>query len=819
MASEAALPLQRFTVLDLTEGRAGAYGVRQLADWGARVIRIEPPSGARRSVGTSREEPSGSAWADRQNLRRNTQSVTLDVARPAGRALLMRLIAGADALADSLTPAAAAALGLDGESLRAANSRLVHGRVTAFGAPGPYAERPATDAVVQAFAGLMSVTGEPGLGPLRVGIPLAELAAGLYLAQGMLAALFERERPGQRSAGQRGTGRGPIGRLVQTSLLEALLALLDFQAARWLLDGEVPGQAGNAHPTLVPTGVARTRDGFINYAASRGPMYLRFMKALGLERLLQDPRFRDEDARLRHRAAMNAELEPIFARRDSAEWLAALAAAEVPCGPILSLEEALGGAQAQHLGIVAALPAPGGGELKLVRPAVQLARTPGLLRTPAPAPSAHTEEVLTEARRRGGEVPSPAAPQGRIGSGRDAPSASTGYPGSALPLAGIKVLDLTYFRAGPNAARQLADWGADVVKVELPPALDDGRSGVRDGSDYQNTHRNKRSITLDLKAPAGKALFLRLAAGADVVLENFRPDVKHRLGLDDESLRRHNPRLIYGSISGFGQSGPERDRAGLDQIAQGVSGLMASTGEAQGEPMRAGTAVGDLTAGLLLAQGILIALLEREVSGQGQWVHTSLLEAMLALLDGQAARLLLAGEPPRRTGNDDPDASPAGTVSTADGHLAFAAGDDAAFGSLCALLSLPALAADARFAGAEARLRNRAHLMPPLEAAFAREGTAAWSARLTGAGIPCAPVQTLEGVFGDQHVRALGMAPAVTHPRLGPQRLVAHPVTVDGARLPLRRASPDPGADNAEVYGALGLTSTEIEALRRKHVI
>jgi crotonobetainyl-CoA:carnitine CoA-transferase CaiB-like acyl-CoA transferase len=542
-------------------------------------------------------------------------------------------------------------------------------------------------------------------------------------------------------------------------------------------------------------------------------MYLRFMRALGLERLLQDPRFADEDARLRHRAAMAGELEPVFARRGSAEWLRILGAAEVPCGPIRSLEEALAGAQARHLGIVGALPAPGGGELRLVRPAVQLARTPGALRTPAPAPGADTDDVLAEAGLSAGEAPSPAAPRRGSSSEQNAP------PASSLPLAGLKVLDLTYFRAGPNAARQLADWGADVVKVELPAALDDGRSGVRDGSDYQNTHRNKRSVTLDLKAPAGKALFLRLAAGADVVLENFRPDVKHRLGLDYESLRGVNPRLIYGSISGFGQSGPERDRTGLDQIAQGVSGLMACTGLPSGEPMRAGAAVGDLTAGLLLAQGILIALLEREVSGQGQWVHTSLLEAMLALLDGQAARLLLAGEPPCRTGNDDPDASPAGTVATADGHLAFAAGDDGPFARLCARLGLSRLAVDGRFASAPLRLRNRAELMAPLQVAFVREPTATWIARLTEDAIPCAPVQSLERAFGDAHVRALGMAAAVFHPRLGPQRLVAHPVALDGARLPLRRASPDPGADNDEVYRGLGLTAAEIEALRRKNVI
>jgi crotonobetainyl-CoA:carnitine CoA-transferase CaiB-like acyl-CoA transferase len=262
------------------------------------------------------------------------------------------------------------------------------------------------------------------------------------------------------------------------------------------------------------------------------------------------------------------------------------------------------------------------------------------------------------------------------------------------PLARFKVLDLTRVRAGPTAVRQLADWGAQVIKIEAPPepGSGEGLGGPRHGPDFQNLHRNKRSLTLDLKSPDGIEIFRKLVRDADVVVENFRPDVKERLGIDYPALRQINPRLVYASISGFGQSGPYRDRPGFDQIAQGMGGLMSITGLPGQGPVRVGIPVADLSAGIFCAMGILIALLEREVSGEGQWVESSLLAAQIAMLDFQGARWTIAHEVPEQAGNDHPTSIPTGVFQTSDGYINIASAGDVIFGRLCRALDVPDLA-------------------------------------------------------------------------------------------------------------------------------
>ena len=262
---------------------------------------------------------------------------------------------------------------------------------------------------------------------------------------------------------------------------------------------------------------------------------------------------------------------------------------------------------------------------------------------------------------------------------------------SPLPLSRFKVIDLTRVRAGPTAVRQLADWGAEVIKIEAPPVPGEGLGGPRHGPDFQNLHRNKRSLTLDLKAPEGIEIFRKLVRDADVVVENYRPDVKTRLGIDYEALKAINPRLVYASISGFGQSGPYRDRPGFDQIAQGMGGLMSITGLPGQGPVRVGIPVADLSAGIFCAMGILVALLEREVSGQGQWVESSLLAAQIAMLDFQAARWLIAREVPEQAGNDHPTSIPTGVFRTRDGHINIASAGDEIFHRLCRALDAPGL--------------------------------------------------------------------------------------------------------------------------------
>lgn len=383
------------------------------------------------------------------------------------------------------------------------------------------------------------------------------------------------------------------------------------------------------------------------------------------------------------------------------------------------------------------------------------------------------------------------------------------------------VVDLTRVRSGPTAVRQLADWGATVVRVEAPASVepDDGLDGPRLSSDFQNLHRGKRSLALDLKRPEGIAILHKLVARADVLVENFRPDVKHRLGIDYESLRKLNPRLVYASISGFGQDGPNALRPGFDQIAQGYGGLMSVTGEPGRGPMRVGIPIADLTSGLYCAFGILAALLEREVSGEGQWVTTSLLEAQIAMMDFQAARWLMKGEIPGQVGNDHPTYTPMGVFPTADGHMNIAVLGTPMWTKFCALLGIPEIATHPDFAAPETRLANRARTNAVISEATARRPTAEWIEAMNAAGIPCGPIYTMDEVFADPQVRHNTMAQAVPHPVLGDIRLVSQPVHLSRTPSTLTTASPDRGQHSHDVLAELGYTADEIAALSQDGVI
>src|SRR4051795_1757679 len=327
-----------------------------------------------------------------------------------------------------------------------------------------------------------------------------------------------------------------------------------------------------------------------------------------------------------------------------------------------------------------------------------------------------------------------------------------------LPLSRFKVLDLTRVRAGPTAVRQLADWGAKVIKIEAPPGPGEGLGGPRHGPDFQNLHRNKRSLTLDLKAPEGIEIFRRLVREADVVIENYRPDVKTRLGIDYEALRAINPRLVYASISGFGQSGPYRDRPGFDQIAQGMGGLMSITGLPGQGPVRVGIPVADLSAGLFAAMGIMVALLEREQSGKGQAIETSLLQAQIFMLDFQAARWLTGREVPPQAGNNHPTSIPTGVFKTSDGYINIAAAGGKMWEKVCQTLGFPELATHPDYATGPARQKNRDALNARMEQETVKNSSAHWVDAFNKAGVPCGPIYSIDQAFADPQVKHLGIA-------------------------------------------------------------
>jgi formyl-CoA transferase len=386
------------------------------------------------------------------------------------------------------------------------------------------------------------------------------------------------------------------------------------------------------------------------------------------------------------------------------------------------------------------------------------------------------------------------------------------------PLARFKVIDLTRVRAGPTAVRQLADWGADVIKIEAPEG-DAGLGGERHGPDFQNLHRNKRSLTLNLKAPEGLAVLKRLAARADVVVENYRPDVKDRLGVDYESLRAVNPRIVYASISGFGQDGPYRDRPGFDQIAQGMGGLMSITGEPGRGPMRVGIPVADLTAGIFAAMGILIALLEREQSGEGQWVKSSLLGAQISMLDFQAARWTIGREVPGQAGNNHPTSIPTGVFATADGHINIAAAGDDIYRRFCRAIGADHLADDPLFATGRARSANRDALNEAIGAIIRGKSSAEWIEALNAAGVPSGPIYTMDQVFADAQVKHLAMTRTVPHPVLGDVEVVGQPIELSRTPWSIRGATPEPGEHTDTVLAELGYGVEEVAALRAAKVV
>ena len=389
-----------------------------------------------------------------------------------------------------------------------------------------------------------------------------------------------------------------------------------------------------------------------------------------------------------------------------------------------------------------------------------------------------------------------------------------------MALSVFSVLDLTRVRAGPTAVRQLADWGAKVIKVEAPPSHGDLElGGPRHGFDFQNLHRNKRSMTLNLKHPDGVALFKRMAETADVVVENYRPAVKHRLGVDYETLRKLNPRLVYASISGFGEDGPYRDRPGVDQIAQGMGGLMSITGEPGRGPMRVGIPIADLTAGLYCAIGILVALLERETSGRGQWVTTSLLQAQIAMLDFQAARWLKDGEVAGQAGNDHPTGIPTGVFRTSDGHITIGASGGSLYERLCRALDAEELLSNPDYADDDARSANRRALNAEIEAYTLRRPTAEWVETLNDAGVPCGPINTIDQTFADPQVRHLAMAAPVDHPLLGAFDVVGQGANLSRTPFHIHSAPPERGEHTDAILGELGYDAAAIAALRDDGVI
>lgn len=388
-----------------------------------------------------------------------------------------------------------------------------------------------------------------------------------------------------------------------------------------------------------------------------------------------------------------------------------------------------------------------------------------------------------------------------------------------MPMSGITVLDLTLARAGPTAVRHFADWGANVIRIEPPASEGEDVAGRRHGFDFQNLHRNKRAITLNLKTPEGHAVFMRLVKTADVILENMRANVKHRLKVSYDDVKAVNPRIVYGSISGFGQDGPYGQRAGVDQIAQGMGGLMTITGEPGRGPMRVGIPIDDLTAGNLLALGCMMALYDRERTGVGRWVTTSLLEAQIFMLDFQASRWLMENEVAGQAGNDHPTSIPTGVFPTSDGHINIAASSSRMFTRLCEAIERKDWLERKDWNTQVARSKDRRAINAAIAEITKTKPANHWIELFEANGIPCGPIYTIDQVFADPQVKHLGMATEMKSPHVGKKEVVASPLNISGYSKAIRSYTPEPGEHQDEILKSVGYTDAEIAAMRKKGAI
>jgi crotonobetainyl-CoA:carnitine CoA-transferase CaiB-like acyl-CoA transferase len=390
--------------------------------------------------------------------------------------------------------------------------------------------------------------------------------------------------------------------------------------------------------------------------------------------------------------------------------------------------------------------------------------------------------------------------------------------GAHLPLSGVTVLDLTLARAGPTCVRHLADWGANVIRIE-PPAQGEDEVGRRDGFDFQNLHRNKRAMQLDLKSEAGHAVFMKLVEKADVIVENMRAAVKHRLKVSYDDVRKVNPRIVYGSISGFGQTGPYGKRAGVDQIVQGMGGLMSVTGLPGQGPVRVGVAIADLTSGNLLAMAISMALFDRTRTGVGKWVHTSLLEATIFMLDFQASRWLMRGEVAKQAGNDHPTGTPTGVFPTSDGHINIAAAGERVWLRFCDAIGHPEWKDKTQWSTRQKRTQDRKAVNDAIGEITRHKSSAHWVELFEEAGVPCGPIYTIDQTFADPQVQHLGIAAPVSHPVKGEFKIVGSPINMHETPKKIRRPTPDRGEHTDEILRSFGYTDAQLQDLRASGAI
>jgi crotonobetainyl-CoA:carnitine CoA-transferase CaiB-like acyl-CoA transferase len=720
-------PLAGIVVLDATDNVAGGYAGQLLADLGAEVVRL--------SAGDT------GAGAVPAVLLRNRILPAADDTQAEDEQLRAAL-----QVSDVLLLGPAADGLLDAAQNINLQPGLIRCTISPFGADSPWADRAGDDLIVQALAGAMEITGEPGRPPTRMGAPVLALMAGAQAAVAILATL--QEQPGHD------------GRDIDVSLLDVSLSMLSYLAPMYLTLGTVPARVGSGHPTIYPYNAFKVADGYLVVAPFTGRFWRKFCEVLESPEWGQDERFRNFQDRLDNRHILEPMLNERMKQKTRAEWLALLEAGDVPCGPVNDVAEALSMEQTVARDMVVRIADEGGSHTSALAMPVKFTNADGRRYRPGyHAP-------------RAGTLPAVRTVAGEPGLGR-----------AGAPLAGIRVIDLTRMAAGPFCTEMLSDLGADVIKIEEPRIGDPTRRNVPmiDGlsSYFLSFNRGKRSVSIDMKTPQGREAVLDLIAGADVVVENFRPGVMERLGLDYDTVRAVDDRIVFASISGFGQTGPLRLKTSFDLVNQAVAGMLSITGEAERDPVRLGLPVGDLAGGQYTALGIVAALVQRQRTGLGAHIDVSLHDVLIALLGDLAQAYLDTGTVPGRLGSEYADRVPAAVFQAADGYLALEAWSDEAWPVLVEQLDLPALR-DAGLATHAGRIARRSELDGLLASALQGRTVQEWVESFDASPVGAAPVLDVGDALDSEHAAARDLVREVPLPGGTHARTIGSAFHIDG---------------------------------------
>jgi crotonobetainyl-CoA:carnitine CoA-transferase CaiB-like acyl-CoA transferase len=848
-SAQAALPLAGLRVLDLSTVVAGPYGAEILGELGADVIRVEPPDKAAVAPtpsGAPITEADGFTWA----LQRNKRAMCIDLKHAEGRALFMDLVKKSDVVWDNFRPGVMARLGLSHAELAAVNPGIISCSISGFGSEGPWSKVGAYDITVQALAGSMSITGtgEPGSIPCRWGVPVGDIAGSIYAVIGVLAALHERARTA-------------VGQHVEVALLDAQLALNVYRVPQAFGAGlefsaSSPRKGGAG---TVPYGPFCAQDGEWLTLAVSSNFWKSFCEVIEHPELLTDARFVTLKDRQSNQPALDVLLEQIIATRTAAEWEKRLLAAKVPSGRILSIADAFRHPQAEARGMcvelvdgdgrmvpVAGSPLRFAGEAaRAQRAPVQSGRdTKAILQELLAIPGARIDALASQgviglpqgpaaagARQGSGEKAAPASPL-RHESSRADTSASRIAALAALPggsLAGTLVLELCGDEpSGTLGTQILADLGATVIKLERLPAS--GASQTVTGSTvtesvayFWGLNRNKLSLSIDLKRDEGRALFHSLVAMADVVYDNYRPDVAKRVGADAETLRKLNPRIVLCSVSGFGRSGPLSDQPAYDVTVQALGGGMSltGTGEPGSPPVRWGNPIGGIAGALYAVSGILAALARRRHSGLGASLDIALLDAQLTMnayrVPPALANGVKYGPTPHRGGSG---ALPYGPFLARCGHW-FVLGITSQFwAKACDVLDRPQWVADPRFASESARQKNEEELNAAVGDAIARRDASEWQERCIAAGIPGATVYTVREAFGHPHVALRNMLVGFEHPLGAGLKVAGDPIKMSAHAFHGFAPAPGLGTHTRVVLEQLlGIDKARMNSLRDAGIV